>query len=124
MDDLVVIFLTLIFIIAGLFGQRKKRQAEAEKKSGHQPSADDLWEMRDQDWEEPQVFVEGNEYPKMKPEPAVGHAFNPEKEGERTLVTTPRKETLADEAGKTEEKVKFSLRDAVIYSEILNRKYI
>jgi hypothetical protein len=123
MDDIIVIILTLIFIVASIFGQKKKRQPVSE--TAQQPKGDNFWDMPDEQWNDaqhpdappPQKPVEKQEQTNEKSQP---HLFEPEKEGIRTVLKEPEKTKKTIQKVK---KKKFPLKEAVIYSEILNRKY-
>ncbi|WP_372949282.1 hypothetical protein [Mariniphaga sp.] len=129
MDDIIVIILTLIFIVASIFGQKKKRQpvteTEAEAEAEPQSSGDNFWDMLNEEWKEArqtdapsqQKPVEKQEQPTVESKP---YTFHPDKEGAKITVEKP--EETKKSIRKTKKK-KFPLRDAVIYSEILNRKY-
>jgi hypothetical protein len=130
MDDIIVIILTLIFIVASIFGQRKKRkpvsETEAETAEAEtQSSGENFWDMLNEEWKEAtqtdspaqQKPVETREQPYAKSQPDTIHS---EKEGTRILAQKPKRKK---ETVKKIKKKKFPLRDAVIYSEILNRKY-
>lgn len=124
MDDVIVIILTLIFIVASIFGQRKKRQPLPEAEQ--QPTGDNFWDMLDEEWNEMKTANKPQpQKPVQKQETnisgASSYAFRPEDEGSKFAAPTPEKQaTTVPKAGKK----KFPLREAVIYSEILNRKYI
>ncbi|MDD2381470.1 MAG: hypothetical protein WCY58_08105 [Mariniphaga sp.] len=124
MDDLIVIFLTLVFIIGGLFGQLKKKQAESVKKINPPSSSGDLWELPAEDWAEPTDRYEKSGFKTTRPEPKERTLFHPKKEGERITISKTQIGSLAKEKATRESNIQFSLREAVIYSEILNRKYI
>ncbi len=127
MDDIIVIILTLIFIVASIFGQKKKPQPvpETEAEVEPQSSGDNFWDMLNEEWKEArqtdspsqQKPVEKQEQPTMESKP---YTFHPDKEGAKITVEKP--EETKKSISKTKKK-KFPLRDAVIYSEILNRKY-
>lgn len=125
MDDIIVIILTLIFIVASIFGQKKKRQPVTETEAEPQSSGDNFWDMLNEEWKEArqtdtpsqQKPVEKQEQPTVESKP---YTFHPDKEGARITVEKP--EETKKSIRKTKKK-KFPLRDAVIYSEILNRKY-
>jgi len=124
MDDLIVIILTLIFIVAGLYRQVKKQRATAENKANIPSTKDNPWELPDQEWEEPSLSRVNVETKKTTPEPKKKPFLNPENEGERIIPRDLFKETQINRAEKSVRKKRFPLRDAIIYSEILKRKYI
>lgn len=124
MDDVIVIILTLIFIVASIFGQKKKRQPlpEAEQQS----TGENFWDMLDEEWNEMKTANKPQQQkPVQKQETnmpgSTSYAFRPEDEGPKFVAPTPEKPATTVPIAK---KKKFPLREAVIYSEILNRKYI
>lgn len=134
MDDLIIIILTFIIAAAGMIGQiRKKKQQQPETNGKPQNSSDNFWEFLDDLSGEPQrqeVVAPPPEPPKtteiFKEQPK--YAFNAENEGQRIVDT--ENDLLKDDISqppdnKRKERISdtFSLRKAVIYSEILNRKY-
>lgn len=125
MDDIIVIILTLIFIVASIFGQKKKRPPIPETETEPLPKEDNFWDMLDKQWDEtPQPVSTQQQKPVEQQliadiEPQR-YTFHPEKEGAKPVARKPEKTKTAITKNK---KKKFPLRDAVIYSEILNRKY-
>ncbi|MEE4286063.1 MAG: hypothetical protein V2I31_07940 [Mariniphaga sp.] len=125
MDDIIVIILTLIFIVASIFGQKKKRKPVSEVETEPQSSGDNFWDMLNDEWKEArqtdapnqQRPIEKQEQANMDPKP---YTFQPEKEGAVAVAQKPKETKTTISKIK---KKKFPLRDAVIYSEILNRKY-
>ena len=123
MDDLIVIILTLIFIVAGFFGQVKKQRAAAGGNANVPPPGTDHLDFEDEEWEE--TFVPR---PKMEPrvnaqEIQMNAVFSPENEGQSILSRATSPEIRSRRIVKTGKKKKFPLREAVIYSEILKQKY-
>jgi len=133
MDDLVVIILTILVAVVGALSQRKKRQAARQASPVEEAKKPvDFWDMimeegkQAQQYREPQPYMEPEDAepePVMKESPKEEYTFTPENEGksvienelEKSLEKRTRKVTVDGE--------KFSLRKAVIYNEILNRKY-
>ncbi len=127
MDDLVLIIVTLIIVVAGVFGQVKKKK-QIPVTGGEQKNPEDFWDLfRDEPVAAPQ--------PKAKPEYSVveveksvpngkvhDYKFYSDKEGGRLIVNEPKMQPPAEKII-TKKKEKFPLRKAVIYSEIINRKY-
>lgn len=117
MDDLIVIILTLVLIVASALGQFKKKPQENKKVDNHHsPEKDDLWmlpgEKRETGIKDKPVYIreqQVEEY-KFRNDFATTKPIFPES---RKI----KKQTIK----KTE--IKFSLRDALIYNEIINRKY-
>ncbi len=128
MDDLIVIILTLIIAGFGAFGQIKKKKASQQgQPAGNQP--DDIWDIFQPRREQPVQATES--YPEYFEEPesildkydSPNHEFDPHREGisafeGRFVAKKPVLQT------KKKKKYDFSLKKAIIYSEILNRKYI
>ncbi len=127
MDDIIVIILTLIFIVASIFGQMKKRQAANQPQPESQPKEDDFWELLKEGWDEtgkPEVKAQSageklSEVPVQQKE----YKFKAENEGERLIQKSSVKNVRNFDRQKETKKSKFPLKEAVIYSEILNRKY-
>ena len=129
MDDLIVIILTLIIAGAGVIGQLRKKKQQSELPEG-QKNSGDIWDLLndgifpEEDKNEPEsVPTEYVEEPESVPYVnEQKYNFEPENEGGGSINKTPiRKSDEVKQEIKTKEK--FSLRKAVIYSEILNRKY-
>lgn len=127
MDDIIVLILTLIFIVAGIFGQMKKRQAANQPQPESQPKEDDFWELLKEGWDETGKQVEktqtaGENFKKV-PVQQKEYQFKAENEGERLIKESSVKSMRNFDRRKETKKNKFPLKEAVIYSEILNRKY-
>ena len=132
MDDLVVIILTLIIVVVGAIGQIKKKRPELTNESGPEDnnngadSSGGFWDFL----EDNQEFVEQQRdvFPKAEPESELVDAkkeeykFVPSNEGK---TDSPKQFFNFEEEEKKRKKPKekFSLRKAIIYSEIINRKY-
>jgi hypothetical protein len=129
MDDLIVIILTLVVAVIGVIGQRNKRRAQqgqAPREGAKQPV--DLWDviMGEEDRRpeyEPQQEVEEEQFIEEPKPKQREYEFIPSSEG-----TSEIEKELRKAAQRKPKKVKvdgedFSLRKAVIYQEILNRKY-
>jgi len=132
MDDLVVIILTLIVAVVGTIGQIKKKKNSKGANKENISSPENIWDLlkneagasdqsvnpeySEQDFEE--------EY-KEEQVPYIneqGYTFDAKNEG--GSITTKKVQAESEKKiTKTRLKEKFSLRKAVIYSEILNRKY-
>ncbi|MCE4566012.1 hypothetical protein INQ51_16960 [Maribellus sp. CM-23] len=132
MDDLIVIILTILVAVVGALNQRKKKreaEASASEEAG-QPT--DFWEMIMQQEERPPVYQtvpqeEDDLYDEVVdtvPEPKPVYQFKAEAEGSSEVVG--EKKILQREAKKRVmvDGEEFSIRKAIIYSEIMNRKYI
>lgn len=128
MDDLLVVIISLIIAGAGALGQLKKKKQVTQNTAGEINSQNDIWDLfnadrfmspiSDDSDEAKEVFVK-------EPGPAVNeqnYTFVPKNEGGKIFESTLAKPAAANQR-KSVFKNKFSARDAVIYSEILNRKY-
>lgn len=128
MDDIVVIILTLLVVLVGILNKKKKKnQLQAPvAEQANEPS--DFWDMimdekkvnRDTitDLDEPEPEHAEVEKPEIEP----SYQFSGENEG------VPQVEEKMEAIPKNRKRVliegeEFSLRKAVIYSEIMNRKY-
>lgn len=135
MDDLLVIILTLIFAAAGIFGQSKKKKAQQAKQPVPQPQAeehDSFWDFLEGESPRPRESnieaqpEQAYRQPQQntadeKTEPVQNVQPAPKKSSIYSTDLTENKE--AKNQRKSKLKNRFSLRKAVIYSEILNRKY-
>jgi len=125
MDDLIVIILTLLAIVAGVIGQFKKKPQANKNATGSLPEeTDDPWSLPGEDTDlkpQPQEITtkDQNISPKTDYQKKP-RFFNKESSIFENDLTM--KETL-EKSAKSHAKSKFPLRKAVIYSEILNRKY-
>jgi hypothetical protein len=123
MDDIIVLILTLIFIVAGVFGQIKKRQLPPESSEKAPSSADNFWEILGYEKNGADPVNEGIHLQPV--EKAVKedrfHTTGNAMKGEFTRNLS--ESTTVTESMKVKRKKAFPLKKAVIYSEILNRKY-
>jgi hypothetical protein len=131
MDDIIVLILTLIFIIAGVFGQMKKRQTN----QGEEPEADNrienpdrnvFWEHLHDDLDEPEPEKTVPVVQKLKRTKNIEqeYLFNVDDEGKRIFTRNKEKKVPVSVIVKSSKGKRFPLKKAVILSEILNRKYI
>ncbi len=133
MDDLIIIILTLIIAVAGTIGQiKKKKQVQPENGDAENNASENIWSFLDDIVEQPsqKAYKTQREEVEISPEEEKVEQreyFTAENEG---LSSAENTESLKDEIReniKDEKKEKisdtFSLKKAVIYSEILNRKY-
>jgi hypothetical protein len=130
MDDIIVLILTLIFIIAGVFGQMKKRQTEANAEpdadsSAERPGSGNFWEHLQDEWEEPDLK---EAEPVNQKQPIIrniekDYLFKAEDEGKRTFTRSTKISAPLQVDKRVSKRKKFPLKKAVIYSEILYRKY-
>jgi hypothetical protein len=125
MDDLIVIILTLVLIIASSLGQFKKKPSGENKVNNNIPdNSDDNW-----------LLPGENEVKDIKEKPLATYTRqdNIQKKNVQSYQfkddftsVKPDRQTIQEiqnHSVKKVKKIKFSLRKAVIYNEILNRKY-
>ena len=132
MDDLLIIILTLLVALVGAFGRKKKRNAAQPLSTGTAKQPQDFWDMFTQEESRPQQTYPVEEYEEELPEEKVviekvvekpKYQFKAEEEG-KSDIREEMKKTLNPEQKKVKiDGEEFSLRKAVIYREILNRKY-
>ncbi|WP_321997188.1 hypothetical protein [Draconibacterium orientale] len=129
MDDIVVIILTLIVALFGILNKTRKKNAAPGESASGAGSAQDFWEMLMDDNKDmpgqPQPQVIQEEVEEEEPAQEVRPAFQYSAEG-RKSTPLKRKEQPAKKTKKQSLLLgeKFSLKKAVIYSEIINRKYV
>lgn len=128
MDDLIVIIMTLIIAGFGVLGQIKKKK-ESQQSEPPQNEPDDIWGLfqpqREKQVQETGAFTGFIEEPESSIESfnTPYYRFDPQQEGASLLKD--RVSPTQPESKKTKmDKVGFSLKKAVIFSEILNRKYV
>jgi len=132
MDDILVIILTLIVAVVGVLNQNKKKKAQKPAPEGKTNTQKNFWDQLLDDgelFEQPRAAVEEEPLFKQPVEEQVP-VFESMPE-----VTIPENGRMTKNVStevipivKQKKKIykqgqKFSLRDAVIYSEILNNKY-
>ena len=127
MDDLIVIILTVIVATFGILGQIKKKKAgQSNVSQPNKPGS--FWDLLQ---EEPPFPEEQFQADELKSEPAdnaenymeqPAYNFSAENEGGYIKKMNP-KPKISEGIKESKMNEKFSLRKAVIYSEILNRKY-
>ncbi len=127
MDDLIVIILTLIIAGAGVIGQIKKKKQETSV-PGEQKSPENIWDLFKEDAflqssQTQQVYNRDEEPESVPYENEQGYKFEAKNEGGVIIKNSVKTEPTVKDSFK-DRKEGFSLRKAVIYSEILNRKYI
>lgn len=124
MDDIIVIILMLIFIVASFLGQKKKPKPAPVPEKKVEP--EDFWDVLSRQTEEASM---PEEIPKQKitdftedyfQQKSGVYDFHPDSEAARKIVKKPEKIKKTKIKSEIE---KFPLKKAVIYSEILNRKY-
>jgi len=127
MDDLLIIIITLVIAGFGIIGQFKKKRPDSESESSNS-IPNDILELFNIAPGNPIYKSDSiNQYETIKEEtePVVkkqGYTFDPKNEG-GTFTKTIQKPTASIIKDNPNTKNKFPLRKAVIYSEILNRKY-
>lgn len=130
MEDLIVIILTLIVVVVGAIGQiKRKNQPQPENKQ--QNSADNFWGLLNETETEAPIVENTSEIietvtiteKKAKPK----YTFSAKNEGESVIEKDfpLLKDDITFNQEKKRERIAktFSLKKAIIYSEILNRKY-
>jgi hypothetical protein len=134
MDDLIVIILTLIVAGVGVLGQLKKKKQNQTGSGVNKKASSSFWdliqgeagfaeqgvksEFEEADFDNENDIDVQKRVPKQRPH----YSFDGKKEGvseiENDIKKTTRKSKI--KSGVMND---FSLRKAVVYSEILNRKY-
>ena len=126
MDDLIVIILTLIIAVVGVLGQiKKKKQIPADTESDE--TKENIWDIIQNEINKP-IQTTGAEMMEdravIESEQVEHQAYQFKTKSEN--ISTVQKESEETISIKSDEPVKekFPLKKAVIYSEILNAKYI
>lgn len=121
MDDIIVLILTLLFIVAGIFGQMKKRQLPPEADTGAEPMPNKFWENLEEDEDHP---IGVTEHLQPVQEIAKEDRFHTSgNQMRREFAPIVTKKVSAKQKVESLNLKRFPLKTAVIYSEILNRKY-
>lgn len=129
MDDIVVIILTLIVAVFGFLNKSRKKNSTPEGSSSSSGKAQDFWDMlMDNNEESPyeqQTQVVFDEIEEKEPvqEARPKYEFSTEKKKSEPLQRR-KKPVKKSKARAMVMGEKFSLKKAVIYSEIINRKYV
>lgn len=134
MDDIVVIILTLIVALFGVLNKKKKKTPGGTTQ-GAQSESNNIWDLimngdnepeeSLQEFAEPVAVAKENENIEEKQK----FGFSAQNEGvsvfkpEKTEAIKETKATLKRRKKVLIEGEEFSLRKAIIYSEIMNRKY-
>jgi hypothetical protein len=126
MDDLVVIILTLLIAGAGIIGQLKKKK-EIQVAAGEPKNPENIWDLLREETLMPELktrpeYFEMDQEESEPYENEQGYKFEANDEG-GTLIKKEIKIQPVAKVTTQKRKEKFPLRKAVIYSEILNRKY-
>lgn len=129
MDDIVLIILTLVVAVIGILNKQRKKNAAQQPAPQGNKQASGFWDLimdNDDNQEdevvdslEPEVIVDDFEKARNRAQ----YSFVPSSEGSsmsnpeaKVIHKKSKKVVVVGEA--------FSLRKAVIYNEILNRKYL
>lgn len=127
MDDLLIIILTLVFAGIGTFGQMKKKKKFVPEPESNNNKQDDIWGLFEKvtGFENYRQDPYGNtEVVAKEPGPAVNeqnYSFKATDEG--GSVIEKESQIKKSIVRKNVIRENFSLKQAVIYNEILNRKY-
>lgn len=132
MDDLIVLILTLIVVVAGAIGQAKKKKTQTSG-VGQPQKPGGFWDLLEGEMDLPTVHPEFSDAVVDLPPKKTNllqeqhdYQFLASNEGGSVISAGKgifsKKEIERQPVGVGGEK--FSLRKAVIYSEILNRKYV
>ena len=128
MDDLIAVILTIVLAGAGALGQLKKKKQGSQSTTDGLNTPDEFWDLFKADkimnnlsedpYGDKEVFVK-------EPGPAVNeqnYSFNAKNEGGKLIETVIPKIAVAEKKQPILQGKK-QFRQAIIYSEILNRKY-
>jgi hypothetical protein len=129
MEDYIVIILTIIILIVGAVGRNKRKNIE--QPANDEPAvSDNLWGLMDelglQPMQQQIETIEEQVEIIRDPYENPSYDFTAKEEGASAFKNKEQKKAAQSDKIKKEENIKserFSLRKAVIYSEILNRKY-
>ncbi|MFW5831537.1 MAG: hypothetical protein ACOCVA_04750 [Prolixibacteraceae bacterium] len=136
MDDLLLIILMIVVSVIGALGQINKKKKSAQQENLPEENKDNFWDFLNEEAygqeEQQEEEVTEPEEPVFEPVKQPGaqpeikkpeYRFSAENEGQ-SIYNTEITDLREEDKGKTKKKLKdFSLRKAVIYNEILNRKY-
>jgi len=126
MDDLIVVILTLAVAGIGILGQYKKKKQKATGAS--QPKQpESFWDLIQGETEFPVQKENSDYYEEENIEPVVSPIISDQRINIAHKKPSVKKNKFERKSIRNKVKSKtmegFSLRKAVIYSEILNRKY-
>ncbi len=128
MDDILVIILTLIVAAFSLFNQQRKKKAAQNTATNANQQPTGFWDMVMDKQDVQEEFIPEYVDPENvvddydEPDNELKYEFVPSKEGSSDIKNKV-KAVVKKKNQVTIEGEKFSLRKAVIYNEILNRKY-
>lgn len=119
--ELVVFFITAVIFIVSAITKQKKKTNQQTHTSGMDNLVESFFGITEDTVEEPQVEAEQtfNEAPVDRTKKVV---YN-NKIAKETEKDVPNKRFVTPSEEKEEEAIDFDLRQAIIYSEILNRKH-
>lgn len=130
MDDIVVIIITILIAVLGALSQRKKRQAAQAQGSTQQQKPFDFWEMLNDQGATEDPYQHFDPEPEIEEEPVdvvpekkPVYQFVASVEGSSDIADNQMKAPVRTKRKVFVDGEKFSLRKAVIYHEIMNRKY-
>jgi len=130
MDDIVVIIITILVAVLGIVSQRKKRESAQTPGNLQQPKPFDFWEMLNEERAAQDPYQHFESEPEIEEEPIdivpkekPVYQFVPSSEGRSDITEPILKEPVRKKRKVLVDGEKFSMRKAVIYSEIMNRKY-
>jgi len=130
MDDIVVIIITILIAVLGALSQRKRRQAAQTHGNTQQQKPFDFWEMLNDERAPEDPYQHFESEPEIEEEPIdvvpkekSVYQFVPSNEGRSDIAEPILKEPVRKKRKVLVDGEKFSMRKAVIYSEIMNRKY-
>ncbi len=129
MDDLIVIILTLVVTVFGIYNQQRKKKAgmASSNSEAHEPA--DFWDMIMEETQPGRVEQEAKTVrPEVVEEQKITtrkepYKFTAKEEGHSQVVKKKKQETARKKVIKVDGE-SFSLRKAVIYNEVLKRKYL
>jgi hypothetical protein len=126
MDDLIVVILTLAVAGIGILGQfKKKKQQAAGTSQPKQPES--FWDLIQGETKFPAQEESSDYYDEENVEPVISPVTSNQKINTAHKKPFVKKDEFVKKSIRKKVKSKtmesFSLRKAVIYSEILNRKY-
>lgn len=129
MDDIVVIILTLIVALFGILNKKRKKDVAPGEPGSSAGKTPDFWDMLMDNNEDLPPSPQPQEIYKEVVEEEPVRAAKPKFEySTKAKKTQPikRKMKRAEKSKKRTQILgeKFSLKKAVIYSEIINRKYV
>ncbi|WP_346855483.1 hypothetical protein [uncultured Draconibacterium sp.] len=128
MDDIIVIILTLLVAVFGALNQQRKKKAAQNAAPNQSKQPTGFWDMiMDDQAVQEEIIPEYDDQPTVveeytEPEVRPKYEFVPSSEAS-SGIKEEMKAVVKEKSGVSIEGEKFSLRKAVIYNEILNRKY-